>query len=417
MDALATPDLARFEPFLVSLAMGLLLGLEREGHVSARAGLRTFGLTAMFGCLAALLSARLNSPWPLVAGLGCVAAMMVVANWERPADDDPGTTTLVALLFCYGLGALAWHGETVLAAMLAIVAGLLLHLKAELRGIAARLSPRDLGSVLQFAALALILLPILPDRDLGPFNALNPRQIGLMIVLISGVSLAGYAALRLAGAEHGTLLAGILGGLVSSTATTLVFSRHARQQPALASAAIVVVLLANLTMFLRVSVLVTVMAPALLRLMAGPLLAGMAAAVLGALWHWRKLDSTNLPLPPSRNPTELPTALGFGLLYALILLASAALMQTGGERGLYAAAFIGGIPDIDATSLSSLRLLQLDKIGDAQAAIAITLAVIANLLLKTGLILTAGRWAVARRACPGMLLMIACVVLGLIPLL
>ena len=219
--------------FLTSLGIGLLIGLERERSPAAKAGLRTFALVAMFGTLAAFVSDRAASPWLLGAGLLAVGAMIIAAYLQhKPDDGDPGTTTVAALLTCYGLGALVWFGFSTIAVMVAIVTTILLYFKAELHGITRSLTRRDLVSMLQFAVLSFIVLPILPDRNFGPYGALNPYQVWLMVVLISGVSLAGYLALRAIGERHGAPLLGLFGGLVSSTATTLVYARNGRDNPA-----------------------------------------------------------------------------------------------------------------------------------------------------------------------------------------
>jgi hypothetical protein len=158
-----------------------------------------------------------------------IAAMMIAAHVSDPLDTgDPGTTSVVALLVCYALGATIWFGYTSIAVMLAVATTVLLYFKAQLHGISKSMTHVDLLSILQFGVLALVILPILPDRDFGPYQALNPHNIWWMVVLISGVSLAGYTALRLTGAQHGAALIGLFGGLASSTATTMIFARHAR---------------------------------------------------------------------------------------------------------------------------------------------------------------------------------------------
>ena len=183
--------------FLTSLAIGLLIGLERERNPSAKAGLRTFALVAVFGTLAGLLSTKANSPWLLIAGLLAVAVMIVAAYINNPKENnDPGTTTVAALLICYSLGVLVWYGSPKLAVMLAIATTTLLYFKPELQDISHRLTRRDLVSILQFSVLSFVILPILPDQNYGPYDALNPYHIWTMVVLTSGLSLAGYVALR-----------------------------------------------------------------------------------------------------------------------------------------------------------------------------------------------------------------------------
>ena len=178
-------NIGNLPQFLTSLAIGLLIGLERERNPSAKAGLRTFALVAMFGTLSALLSTRLDTPWLLIAGLLAVAGMIIAAYHNKPVEaDDPGTTTVIALLLCYGLGAMIWYGFAELAVMLAIAVTALLYFKPELRGMSQRLTRSDLVAVLQFSVLTFIVLPILPDQNYGPYDALNPHQAWLMVCLL-----------------------------------------------------------------------------------------------------------------------------------------------------------------------------------------------------------------------------------------
>jgi len=390
--------------YLVAAALGLLIGLERERNPSAKAGLRTFALTGLFGVLAAHLAERTGSPWLIAVGLLLTGVMIIAAYLRQPAETgDPGTTTIAALVLCYGLGVLTWLGEIRLAVMLGISATILLYFKPELRGMSERLTRQDLLSVLQFAVLSLIILPLLPNRDYGPHGALNPYQIWWMVVLISGVSLAGYAALRLVGQQRGAVMLGLLGGLVSSTATTLAFSRHARASETMMPIAVIVIVLANLVVLVRLGVLATVLAPGLLAQLAPVLAGGLIAGGLGAAYGVRRLrPQGELPALAMDNPTELRPALGFGLLYAVVLLAAAWLSDWLGSRGLYAVALVSGLTDVDAITLSSLRLHNLDKLSAGVAVNVITLAILANLVFKSLLTLAIGGWHMARHAMAGM---------------
>lgn len=403
------------QAFMTSLAIGLLMGLERERRSSAKAGLRTFALVALLGTLSGLLAEKADSGWVLAAGLLIVGAMIIAAYLKQPDDaGDPGTTTVVAILVCYCLGAAIWFDYGTLAVMMGIAATVLLYFKAELHGLSSQLTPKDIISILQFAVLSFVILPILPDRNYGPYEALNPHQAWLMVVLVSGVSLAGYAALRLAGPQHGAPMMGLLGGLVSSTATTVVFSRHARDNAALARTAMVVILVASLMVLLRLTVMAAVVAPdviePLAKVLAGGLVLGLAAAAFG----WRRLEAQGeLPMPEVRNPTEIRTALGFGALYALVLFCSAWLSDVAGAKGMYAVALISGLTDVDAITLSSLRLFSLDTLSKEQAVTAIALAVLSNLTFKAGLIVALGGWNLVRLTLPAMLAVAAGLGLGL----
>ncbi len=398
-------ELSALPRYIAALAIGLLMGLERERNPAAKAGLRTFALTALLGVLAAHLATELGVPWLIVAGLVLVGAMMIAAYLRSPGqpDGDPGTTTVAALMLCYGLGVLVWHNEIQLAVMLGIGATMLLYFKPELRGISQHMSRRDLLSVLQFAVLSLIILPLLPNRDYGPYGALNPYQIWWMVVLISGVGLAGYAALRIVGQRRGAAVLGVLGGLVSSTATTLAFSRHARSNAALLPVAVVVIVLANLMVLVRLGVLAAVLAPTVLPALLPVLAGGLATGFIGAVYGVVRLHpQRELPALEMANPTELRTALGFGLIYATVLLAAAWLADWLGNHGLYAVAVVSGLADVAAITLSSLRLYNLDRMPVAVLVNVVTLAVLANLVFKSALALAIGRWQMARHAIAGM---------------
>src|SRR5512139_2239600 len=371
------PELASLPRYVVAMAIGLLMGLERERNPAAKAGLRTFALTALLGVLTAHLATALGELWLIAAGLLLVGGMMIAAYLHAPQqpDGDPGTTTVAALMLCYGLGVLVWHDEIQLSVMLGITATLLLYFKPELRGLSQQLTRRDLLSVLQFAVLSLIILPLLPNQNYGPYGAINPYQIWWMVVLIAGVGLAGYAALRLVGQERGAVMLGLLGGLVSSTATTLSFSRHARASSEMIPVAVIVVVLANLVVLVRLGVLALLLAPGV----AGGLIAGG----LGAVYGVRRLRPQGALAPLAMgNPTELRPALGFGLMYAVVLLAAAWLSDWLGARGLYAVALVSGLTDVDAITLSSLRLHNLDKLSVSVVVNVVVLAVLSNLAFK-----------------------------------
>lgn len=404
IDFLLGGELEYLPRFITSLAVGLLIGLERERSPAAKAGLRTFALVALFGAVAAMLSEETASPWLLTGGL-LVIGLMTIAAYMRERDEiaDPGTTTTAAIVMCYGLGAMIWYGYSTLAVMLAIVTTALLYFKAELRGITQNLSRRDLVSMLQFAVLTFIILPVLPDKDYGPYAAFNPHQIWLMVVLISGVSLAGYVALRFVGQRHGAALLGLFGGLASSTATTLVYARHSRDNEGLAQLAVVVILLANLVVLVRLSVVSAVVSPAilphLLPVLGGGLVLGLGAA---AYW-WHKLSQqSEVLMPEVSNPTEIRTAVGFGLLYAVVLFFAAWLSDIAGNGGLYVVALVSGLTDVDAITLSSLRLFGLGKLHAAETVAAIGLGIISNIGFKLGLVFFIGGPLLAKRCAVGM---------------
>ena len=399
--ATANNGLDYLPAFLTSLAIGLFVGLERERSPAAKAGLRTFALTALLGTLLALLSEYMESPWLLAAGLLAVAGLIVSAYLDGSRTDDPGTTTQAALLLCFGLGALVWFGFGALAVLLAVAMTLLLHFKPELQSISKSLSRQDLQSILQFAVLSFVILPVLPNRDFGPFDTLNPYQTWLMVVLISGLSLAGYVSLRFVGQRFGAPLLGFFGGMVSSTATTLIYARHARSNENLGKLAVVVIMIANLVVLIRLAVVSSLVAPGIAPHLIPVLAGGLVAGSLLTFFWWRRIGAEGeFPMPEMKNPTEIRTALTFAALYAVISLISAWLANLSGSSGLYLLAFISGLTDVDAISISMLRLFDQGKLTPDVTVATIVIAYLSNLLFKFGLVMSIGGRTLARLSAP-----------------
>ncbi len=364
-------DLHTPAKFLTSLAIGLLLGLQRERTQTARAGLRTFALVALFGTVTGLLAEVARNDWICAAGLVIVGLMIISAyHGEEKSESDSGTTTIIAVLLCYGLGVMVWYERGQLAVTVGIVATVLLHFKTELHGLTQRFSQQDIASFLQFAVLTFVVLPLLPNEGFGPFRVLNPYQIWLMVVLISGVSLAGYLALRLIGGRKTLLLVGVFGGLVSSTATTLVYARQGKQVPGLMPVAAAIIPISNLVVMVRLSIIGTVVAPATVQVLLPVLGIGLAFGLIALAGRWRgRTVAPDFEIPELDNPTNVRVALGFGLLYALILVGSAWISARAGSQGLYAIAFMSGVADVDAITLSSLNLFNR---GQVTAEVAVT---------------------------------------------
>jgi len=400
------PELAApVEAFATALGIGLLIGMERERRPDSAAGLRTFSLVAMLGCLFAMLGEKSGSPWLLAVGLVVLAISMVASNFSTLQEEQyRGFTSEAAIIVTYGLGAAVWLGYATLAVMLAITTTVLLYFKAELKQFSERTTPKDLNSILQFAVLSLVILPILPNSSFGPYAAINPRQVWWMVVLISGLALAGYLALRIIGARHGAAVLGIFGGLASSTATTMMFSRHAAEHGHLVRMSAIVILIANVMVMIRLGIIASVVAPGLIGPIAIVFACGIVPGVIMSLYGWKILsEAGELPMPEVKNPTELKTAVSFGLLYAVVLLAAAWLQDIAGNSGLYIVALVSGLTDADASVLSTLRMFNLERVLGADAVIAVTLALVANLVFKIGLVVSIGGKALARHALPGLL--------------
>ena len=386
--------------FVISLALGLMMGLERERRGGTNAGLRTFGLVGVMGSAAAMIAQATASPWLLPVAVAGLVAMMISADHHRgDQDEGPDATTTVALVLCFLFGAMVWHGERQVATALAMVATALLYFKAELHDVSRRLTRQDIVSFLQFALITFVVLPVLPDQGYGPYGQLNPYKIWLMVVLTSGLSLAGYATLRLTPQSSGVPLLGLLGGLVSSTATTLVFSRQVRDDAKHAGAAAVIITIANLVVLARIAVLTAVVAPSGLPVLAPILGAGLVAGAAPPLRGWLAMRRARAPAPELDNPVNLRHALMFGAIFAVVLVVSAAFHDQAGSLGVYAVAAISGLADMDAIALSTFNLLGGGQLSAGQAAIAIVIALASNMAFKATLVLViAGRALAARVA-------------------
>jgi uncharacterized membrane protein (DUF4010 family) len=342
----------------------------------------------------------------LATGLALIGLMAISAYW-RPSpgqDTEAPTTSVVAMTVTGALGLLSGLGELVIAVALGIVVVSLLYFKAELKGVAGRLGRDDLVAILQFGALSFIILPLLPDQAWGPRGSLNPRDIGQTVVLIAGVSLIGYLALRFAGQRYGPAIAALSGGLVSSTASTLVFSRQARLAARVEQASRMI-LLANLAMGLRMTALILIFAPGLFMTLGLAVMAGVVVLILGALVMSRGGPSLTpeggeADMHEVVNPVKLSVALAFGLAYGGITLVAALTTDRLGPNALYGVALLSGLTDIDALTLSTFRLLEHQGIDQAAAAIAICLAVLANFVMKGLIVISTGGRRTALRCLP-----------------
>lgn len=390
-------DLASsFESLGISLALGLLVGLQRERVARHIAGIRTFPLISLMGTLSAMLAQEYGG-WIVAAALFAVISATVIGNLAdlQGGQAHHGITTEVAMVVMFLVGALVWHGSWTVAVVVGAGVAILLHAKPMLHGFAERLADKDIRAIMQFALITLVILPILPNRTWGdrPFDVLNPRHIWLMVVLVVGIRLGGYVAYKLVGARAGILLGGLLGGLVSSTATTVSYSRRMRDagngngsgsDATLAAATVIVV--ASTVTYGRILLEVGVVAPSSLRLLAGPFVTAGAASAALAVIVWLVCARKFADLPEQDNPTELRSSIFFGVLYAIVLLAVAAAKHYFSDRGLYAVAAVSGLTDMNAITLSTARILDDGLIEPALAWRLILVASIFNDLFKIVLV-------------------------------
>jgi uncharacterized membrane protein (DUF4010 family) len=261
-----------------------------------------------------------------------------------------------------------------------------------------RMGADDIRIIMQFVLLALVILPVLPDENYGPFGALNPHEIWFMVVLIVGISVAGYIVYKFFGQHAGTLFGGALGGLVSSTATTVSYARRVGQQPTAMGQAAVVLVIASTVAIARVVVEVAVAAPPAFRYVAPPLVVMLLWMLALSLVIYRFGGATDGELPPPKNPAELRTAIAFGLLYAAVKLAVAATHHYFGSSALYAVAGLSGLTDMDAITLSTAKLVEQNQLSSELGWQLILTASVANLAFKGGIALVLGHRQFAGRS-------------------
>ena len=397
----------------VALMIGLLLGIERGWTYRERreggrvAGLRTFGVIGLLGGVCGLLAKQLGAA---LFGLVAVAlgGVLIVAHLRDYADSrDHSVTSIATALLAFALGGLSAVGEPALAAAAAVVTALILNYKALLHGWIDRLDRAELRAVLKLLLISVVVLPLLPDRGYGPWEALNPQAIWWMVVLIASISSAGYFAVRIGGTRQGTVFTGLFGGLASSTAVTLQFSRAGRSAPASSPLLATGILLACGTMFPRMLLVASMLNPALLAPLAPPALAMAATVYLPTLWFWRETRREALEISsPLKNPFELAPALGFGALLAFIMLLGEGLRRAFGDAGLLALSAASGVTDVDAITLSLARMSR-GEVDTSVAVLGIVIAAAANTLAKAALASGVGGRSVGLRV-GGVLLASAC---------
>jgi len=388
-----------FVQLALAVGLGMLVGMQRERDGSAMAGVRTFALIALSGSLCAVLAATVGG-WVVAAGMLGVVAMIVTSNLlkaKRDEKPDPGMTTEAAALVMFLVGVLPVVGKQEIAVVVTGAVALLLHLKDPLHSAVRRIGQKEVKAVMQFVLIALVILPVLPNEEFGPLNVLNPYKIWMMVVLIVGISLVAYAAIRLLGNHVGGLLAGILGGLVSSTATTVTYARKSRESPAMSALAASIILLASTSVFFRILAEVGIVAPAVLPAIAPPLLIVMAMmGALGAVMFMRARHDT--PTEPLHGePAELKTAIVFAALYAVILFAVALAKENFGQAGLYVVATVSGLTDMDAITLSTAEMIKSQGLNPATGWRLILVAAMANMVFKAGVVMMLAAPALRRR--------------------
>ena len=380
-------DSSTFYLLFVALAIGLLIGVERgwqerDSEEGQRvAGVRTYGLIGLLGGVLGVLSVDFG---PLIIGLGLLGLFVLLGGFflaKQMRQGNWSITSLVAALLVYLLGVMAVTGQAIVASSLAVVMVLLLSNKPILHGWIRKLEAGELKAAIQLLLMSVVLLPVLPDQGYGPWQVFNPYKIWWMVVLIAGISFVGYFAMKIGGARRGILFTGLFGGLASSTAVTLHLSKLGKQASEIRSVIASAVLIACGTMYIRMLILVTILNSRLLPDLWLPITVMAVLTYLPSLFWWHR-DGHHIAGPVSAlsNPLEIRTAMGFGLLLAVVMFLGVFLRETVGNAGVLILSAVSGIADVDAIVLSLVGMAE--SISNQLFVLGCVIAAAMNNLLK-----------------------------------
>lgn len=398
----------------VALGVGLLIGAERERRKQARAsssaaGIRTFSVTSLAGAV----SFAVGGPTLLAVVTAAVAVLAALSYWRARAEPDAGLTTEVALILTVLVGGLAFLSPGV-AACVGVVVAILLAARTPLHHFVSQvLTPDEVRDALILAGATLVVLPLLPDRAMGPFLALNPRSIWIVVVLVLAIGAAGHVAVRALGARWGLPLAGLASGFISSTATIGAMAGRAAATPTALSAAVAGAVLSTVATIIQMALVIGVTSLPTLRVMAGPLLcAGLAAVVYGAAFTRLALRQPARDDPDPGQAFSLSTALTFAVTLAAILVVSAALRERFGAAGAVAGAALAGLVDTHAAAVSIASLVGSGRMAPEQAVLPILAGLSTNTLTKLVFAFSGGQRGFAWRVAPGLFLVAGAAWLG-----
>ena len=380
-----------------ALAVGLLIGVERgwklrEAKEGERiAGLRTYGLIGLLGGTAGLLFQYMGALVFALVFMGFTIAVTVSYVLRRLKSDDASITSLVTMLLTFILGSLVALEHINLGASSAVVIVLLLRFKGVLHSWLRKLGRQELHAAIQLLLISVVMLPVLPNQGYGPWLVFNPFEAWWMVVLIASISFVGYFSMKISGTEKGVILTALAGGLASSTALTLHFSRLYKKQPAMDSMLAAGILMACATMFPRILLVAGLINPALLPVLLTPMAVMSLLTFFFAALIWREKE-TNKATPNLSsliNPLELKSALFFGALLVLVLLLGKAAVHYYGETGVYLLALLSGIADVDPINLTLSKMSRTDLPVNV-AVLGIVIAASTNTLIKAGLAVAVG---------------------------
>jgi uncharacterized membrane protein (DUF4010 family) len=388
----------------LSLGLGLLVGLQRERKGEELAGIRTFALITVLGTIAAMVEKQLGSIWIVPLGVAALGGVMSVGAYVRARMIQKlGLTTEIAALVMYLLGAYLVEGDRIAALVFGGVVVLLLYWKNVLHGFVQKMGDRDFSAIMQFVLIALVIWPVLPREKFGPYGFFNPFETWLVVVLVVGMSLGGYVLYKLVPPAAGAILGGAVGGLISSTATTVSYARRSKSEPGATVLAVQAIMTANTVSIGRVMVLLALFARTAVPHLLPPLAAMAGTMALLTLIAWWLERHEKAELPEQENPTEMKTAIVFAFIYTGVKLATAWGKATFGVAALFIVGAISGLTDVDAITLSMSEAARnfagasvavpagsTAGVDPATAWRVVLTAILANLVFKGGTVMALG---------------------------
>jgi uncharacterized membrane protein (DUF4010 family) len=396
----------------VALGIGLLIGAERERNKSdggdhSIAGIRTFAIASLLGAI----SVNVNF-WLLVSALFCVTIFAATASMIK-RDEDAGLTSEVTLLFTIILGGLAMT-EASLAASLAVTTAILLAAKEPIHGfVRGMVSKDEMIDFLILAAATLIVLPLVPNELIGPFDAINPRNLWLIVILVMLIGALGHLALRTLGGRIGLPLVGLVSGFVSSIATIGAMGERARKTPSLTNSAVAGAVLSSLSTIILLGTLLAAINPAALTALAAPLVfGGISIGIYGLIVTLSALRENRAEIEKPSRSFSVKNALTLAALIALVLVASAALKLWFGQAGLVLASGLAGLADAHAATISVASLGAAGQISTASTVIPILVAFSINSTSKAVMAMVSGGAQFARQLTLGLVLQVSATWLG-----
>jgi uncharacterized membrane protein (DUF4010 family) len=388
----------------VALGIGLLIGAERErrkgeGPSRSPAGIRTFTVTSLAGAISFIVGGAVL----LAVATAGVITLTVAAYW-RGREDDPGLTTEIALILTALLGGLSMQ-QPALAACVAVIVAVLLTARSRLhRFVRTVLTEDELNDALIFAGATLVVLPLVPDRPMGPYGALNPHSIWILVILVMAISAAGYVAVRLLGARFGLPISGLASGFISSTATIGAMGARAAKTTNVLAAAVAGAVLSTIATIVQMELVLAATSMTTLQTLSAPLIcAGLAAVIYGTIFTVRALRQNTESDAQGGRAFSLSTALVFALTLSSILVASAALREWFGETGIIVAAALAGLVDTHSAAISVASLVASGKMSAADAVFPILAGLSTNTISKMVLASTSGERSFALRVIPGLI--------------